>query len=320
MKKILFIVGLIVQLMLAPMTLAVTTSEYDFKNTFSDFQQGVTEQSKDLEEGVEGIVLPTYQDADVLSNGDGVTGILMALRTILDFLKLIMAPLAIIVTLIMGIRMVVAGKEQEETLTQSKNFLEYAGTGLIVIFVADALVNVIFGVDGEVLRAGEDGARFFGRNVASFVEGVYMLIQTIVGAIAVFTLVMAGMRYVAGSYSDEEVSKAKTQITWSLVGLVIIGLSELVVKDIIFRDKGQSLGFDAARELFASVTNFIVGTMGTLTFAFMLYAGYLYVTSIGNEDQVSKAKKIIGWAFAGLILTLAAFAISTTLVELDASR
>jgi len=128
------------------------------------------------------------------------------------------------------------------------------------------------------------------------------------------------MRYVAGSFSEDQIATAKKQITWSLVGLFVIGISEFVAKDILFQEQGESLGVLEAKQLFAQVTNFVAGTLGTFSFAFLLYAGYLYVTARDNEENTAKAKKIIMGAFLGLILAGAAFAITNTIVELDIAR
>lgn len=320
-KKItLFSLLFLLQISFASVAAAETRSDYDFRNTFENFQGGVAEQSGELEEDAESFVLSDFQDDDPFNDNNGVSGITNVLFTFLDFFKLIVTPIAVLVIMVMGIRMVTAGKNNEEVLTQSKNFIEYALIGLMAIFVSESIVSVFFGSEGEIFRYGEEGAESFGRGTSTLFEGIYTLLQAIVGAVAVFYLIMAGLRYVGGSFSDEEVAKAKRQITWSVVGLFIIAVSELVVKDILFQNKGESLGVNTAKDLFAQVTNFIVGTMGTLAFAFMLYAGYLYVTSAGNEDQVSKAKKIILWAFVGLLMAGAAFALTTTLVELDAGR
>jgi type IV secretory pathway VirB2 component (pilin) len=291
-------------------------ASFDFRDTLQDFQEGVADQSEDLEDGAESIVLPDFQD----DTGDtGTEGIVNALRNFLDFFKLIVTPLAVLFIVIMGIKLV-SSSEGEEDLTKAKNYIKYALMGLIVIFMADSIVDVFFGVEGESLRGGEAGAREAGRQVADLFAGLYSLAQVIIGSVAVFVLVMAGMRYIGGSYSDEQVSSAKNQITWALVGLFIIGISEFVAKDILFKNQGTALGVNEAKELFAQVTNFAAGTIGTLSFAFMLYAGYLYVGARNDEEMTSKAKKILMGAIIGIILAASAFAITNTIVELDVSR
>ena len=42
----------------------------------------------------------------------------------------------------------------------------------------------------------------------------------------------------------------------------------------------------------------------------MLYAGYLWMTARGNEEQVTKAKELITSAVIGLVIVIAAYAIT----------
>lgn len=49
---------------------------------------------------------------------------------------------------------------------------------------------------------------------------------------------------------------------------------------------------------------------GTIFLALTIYAGFLWMTAAGNEDQVTKAKEIIMRATLGIFITLAAFSIT----------
>lgn len=51
--------------------------------------------------------------------------------------------------------------------------------------------------------------------------------------------------------------------------------------------------------------------VGTIFFALTIYAGFLWMTASGNEEQVSKAKGIIKMAVIGMVITLAAYSITT---------
>lgn len=311
--------GILLSMFLAvQMFLYIPNISASFIDTLDDFQDDIEEESDNSAEEGEAIVLPNYQDED---DETGVSGITNAIFTFLDFFKLMVTPIAVLFIVIMGFRMVAAGRENEPVITASKTYIRYASEGLLVIFIADALIrNVVFGMEGEIFRQGESGAREFGRQATTFFEGIYGLIQVIIGSIAVFMIVMAGMRYVGGSASEDQIGTAKKQITWSLVGLFIVAISEFVAKAILFPEQGQDLGLDEAKDLMVQVTNFIAGTMGTLAFAFMIYAGYLYVTAAGNEDNVEKSKKIIIGAVIGIIFAASAFALTSTLVELEATR
>jgi len=49
---------------------------------------------------------------------------------------------------------------------------------------------------------------------------------------------------------------------------------------------------------------------GTIFLVLTVYAGFLWMTASGNEDQVTEAKGIITRASIGLLITLAAFSIT----------
>ncbi|MBU0981174.1 pilin [Patescibacteria group bacterium] len=302
-------------------TVSAATS-FDYKDTLKQFSEDIETISEDLSDQTEtdtdGVIsLPTFQADD---EQEGASTIALAIQRFMNFFKLLVAPLAILAIVIAGVKLVTAGRDSEEAATKAKNFIRYAAEGLIIIIIADQIINVIFGPTGEIFRGGQAGAEEYGRKTAQLMEGIYSLIQVIIGSVAIFMIVIAGMRYVAGSASDEQIATAKKQITWALIGLFVVGVSEFVAKDILFQQQGTKIGFDQAKQLFAQVTNFAAGTIGTLSFAFMLYAGYLYVTAQGDEDQVAKAKKIIFGAIIGILLAGSAYAITSTIVQLDASR
>ncbi len=57
------------------------------------------------------------------------------------------------------------------------------------------------------------------------------------------------------------------------------------------------------------IINYFLGTLGLVAVAFLIYAGVLMVTAGGNDEQVSKAKKIITYAAIGIIIVLLSWAI-----------
>ena len=261
MKKILLLLTILSSLVFAPSALALA-DDFNYKNILEDLQEDVSEESSQVEDGEEdadpdaepsgGIELPSFSE-----QGEGADIIVAAIQRFLDFFKLMVTPIAILFIVMMGIRMVTAGRDNEEVLSQSKNFVSYALQGLILIFVSDSLIEVFFGAEGQILRSGEDTAKEFGRQSSTFFAGIYGLVEVVIASIAVFMLVTAGMRYVAGSANDDQIAKAKKQITWALVGLFVIGISEFAVKEVLFQNQGTKLVIDEAKLLFVQVTNFI---------------------------------------------------------------
>ena len=59
------------------------------------------------------------------------------------------------------------------------------------------------------------------------------------------------------------------------------------------------------------IVNYFLGLLGLIAVVFLIYAGVLLVTAGGQEDQVSKAKKIIVYAVIGIVVVLLSYAIVT---------
>lgn len=55
--------------------------------------------------------------------------------------------------------------------------------------------------------------------------------------------------------------------------------------------------------------NFVVSLIGIVAVFFLIYAGWLWMTASGNEEQVTKAKSVAGNAVIALIIILSAYAI-----------
>src|SRR3989339_79287 len=70
---------------------------------------------------------------------------------------------------------------------------------------------------------------------------------------------------------------------------------------------------DLTSDFAGSISTVIVGVLslaGTIFLVLTVYAGILWMTAQGNEDQVTKAKDIVTQAIIGLAITLAAYAIT----------
>ena len=64
-------------------------------------------------------------------------------------------------------------------------------------------------------------------------------------------------------------------------------------------------------QIIGSIINTVLGFLGILLLCYLLYAGFLWMTSGGSEDNVKKAQTMIKNAIIGLLIIVAAFAISS---------
>ncbi|MFH1766523.1 MAG: hypothetical protein ABH826_00300 [Patescibacteria group bacterium] len=88
--------------------------------------------------------------------------------------------------------------------------------------------------------------------------------------------------------------------------------------EIDLGDVGGAAGFDTNTDLADTIGSLIrigLGLLGVVFLVLTLYAGFLWMTAGGVDDKVTKAKKILTQTIIGLILTVAAYAISGFVVE-----
>lgn len=74
----------------------------------------------------------------------------------------------------------------------------------------------------------------------------------------------------------------------------------------------QGAGY-GQNDLFSSVGNIITAVLsllGVIFLGLLIYGGYVWMTARGNEQQVKKAQNTITTAIVGLVIVLAAYAIS----------
>jgi len=67
-------------------------------------------------------------------------------------------------------------------------------------------------------------------------------------------------------------------------------------------------------EIIGSVIRYFLGFLGVLFLILMLYAGYTWMSSFGSADKVKKAKDLIVDAVIGLVIVLAAYAITNFVI------
>ncbi len=59
----------------------------------------------------------------------------------------------------------------------------------------------------------------------------------------------------------------------------------------------------------------LLGIMGLIFFCLMVYAGFLWMTSVGNEKKVTKAKDIMTSAVIGAVLVVTAYGVSSAVIN-----
>lgn len=311
-----FLASLVIFFALASAALATTA-----------FAQGITDKApeqalqdifgKSKSQG--GPALQSFSNRvhDLSANESGADILTSLIFTALDFLKYVLGTVAVIFAIITGVKLVTAGNKAEEEYGKTKNALKYILFGLILVIISDELVtNVFFGDFGECLKSAQN-AEACSKKGSGLVKGLYSFALAIMASVSIFMLVYAGFRMATYYHNEEVLNNEKKHILYALAGLIIAGVAEFLVKGIIFPDAGtRILDIEQSKKLIGNLTNFTAGFIASASFVMLLYGGYLYVASFGNDDLSGKAKKVIFGAVIGMLVALMAFGAVQTITTL----
>ncbi len=72
-----------------------------------------------------------------------------------------------------------------------------------------------------------------GKSTKEILQSVVKWLLSLIGTIAVISLLYGGFLYITSTGEEKQAEKAKTLILYSVIGLIIIGLSAIIVNVVI---------------------------------------------------------------------------------------
>lgn len=111
----------------------------------------------------------------------------------------------------------------ESKVTQGKWGILYALAGLTIAILSSFIISVIGTQQYIVARSGADKAPF------ELLSAAIGILRTVLNAILLLVIVMVGVRMLYAQGKSDEFNKGKTQMTWALVGAVVVNLAAALV-------------------------------------------------------------------------------------------
>jgi hypothetical protein len=134
------------------------------------------------------------------------------------YMRLVVATLVTVFILIQGIRLIVKQGSEEEFKNAQTQFI-HCIMGIGVILLANILVSAFLPGSGSVLLAAE-------------IVGIINFILTMLGVLAVISIIVAGILLVI-SVDESLKDRAKKAITVAVIGLIVAILSYIMVRFFI---------------------------------------------------------------------------------------
>jgi len=132
------------------------------------------------------------------------------------------------------------------------------------------------------------------------------------GGLMLINALISGYGLIMGGDDDEAVSKEKQFLKSFLMGTAFILLAEVIVRALSFKNIRESSDI-VIREV-AGLVNFSLSFIGIVATAMLVMAGFYYVISFGDDEQMGRAKKMIIASIAGVIISFSAYTIIRFLI------
>lgn len=116
------------------------------------------------------------------------------------------------------------------------NIRGFISTALMLTLLVSPLAADAFGLAGGVAPfAGTQGGSLIGA-----ITTIVNIMLMVVGVIAAVMLVLGGVRYIISQGDEDQTEQAKNTILYALIGLIVIGLSAVVVNFVLGAVSGQA--------------------------------------------------------------------------------
>lgn len=153
-------------------------------------------------------------------------------------------------------------------------------------------------------------------------------------AAAVLMIVVGGVMIMLAGEDEEYKTRGIKTLIWAIAGLIIAVLSYTIVEivnkvpffgtspetNLLVSEEGnvQNLARgDLRTYIIPEIIQMILQIMGTLALGLFLYAGGIMVIRNGDEERISKARKLIFYALIGILISVLAYVIIDAVLQVN---
>jgi len=286
---------------------------------------------QDLIDYLQGLTLTDSKGNDVKLSQDDVTLIVNEIRfkgesqlqsvilSIAKVMRNIIGGIAIFWVVMSGI-MMIFNQGDENKITEEKNSIMYGIMGLMIVLLLERFIYLIYGVPGA-----ERGIETTGPGISTEVLGIISFIRAIIGAAAIMMIIISGYRIISAEGAEDKITTEKKGIMWVIIGIIVILINQFIVENLYIQPalkqiagQGQPITQTTITNIinvFGNIIKFLLGFVGIVAFAALIYGGGSLIANYANEEMAGKAKKIIENALIGIVVIISAYTLVSTLIK-----
>jgi hypothetical protein len=219
----------------------------------------------------------------------------------------------------------------DEAVTEFKNEMVYALVGFLILGLAKSIADTFsiiqindigdvsngnFVTNPEALKSSVELGGYTVRAAAK-------MLQYLLGSVALLFMGTAAFRMITAEGDEEAVKNSRKSIVWASFGLLSAGVVSLIVDGIAAPTDGSGILVDlsavdpaqqhaavlelgrlASRSAILDQVKYFQTFVAATAVLMLFLAGFKMVTAAGNDEIVTKQKKMITWVFMGLATVL----------------
>lgn len=227
----------------------------------------------------------------------------------------------IFVITLSGFRMITT--EEEETFNKTKRIISATIAGIMLAFLVEPFVDAFYGgrlsgitginIFGGIGLVPQPGNAIIGaRIISGEVLGVINWALTIVAVLAVFMIIISGLKAIASAGSEEGLTQLRRTVFSVVSGLLLIVFRFAINATLGLPAVAGRPGTPGPAPAIAAVINilnYILGFMGIVALAMLIFAGMQMILNLGSEEIYGKAKGLAVRVGIGFIVIMASWAV-----------
>ena len=163
--------------------------------------------------------------------GPGMDNLKAVLNSLLTHLAGVIVIISIIFIIIGGLMYMMSAGD-EKMITRAKNTVTAAVVGLAIALAAPTFLKEIMLILGGPGTGNPDAMVSNALTVQQIATGVLKFLLSVVGIIAIISLVIGGATYLTAYGDEKRLDKAKSIIKYSIIGIIVV-LAALIIANQI---------------------------------------------------------------------------------------
>ncbi|TSC79047.1 MAG: Uncharacterized protein G01um101425_893 [Candidatus Peregrinibacteria bacterium Gr01-1014_25] len=210
---------------------------------------------------------------------------------VINRILVFLAIMALVAVIVAGLYLIL-GFGEESARDRAKRIIIDLIIGIFLIVFAAVIVDFIFYLAG-----------IGSSNLAEHIEAIINRILAYLILLGIIAIIVAGFYLILSLGDEASKDRAKRIIIYTIIGILLVVLAREIVSIIFYLVAGQ--GSDAGvRSIIVTLVRRVLNFVALIAVIVIIIAGFVLILSLGDEQQKDRAKRIIYYCIAGMLVIL----------------